>query len=118
MRWPRWLAGLVILASACSSETLYEVEGYLGVMDCPNEYWAHSIPEIPDDAPGSPTPEEALALLTSGLGRPPGTPQVESQSPEGVVYLFTDPDGHRLGRASVFLWQTGGWLVGVTERCG
>ncbi len=92
-----------------------ELRGYLGVLDCPL-YWQHGTADFFEDAQGSATAEEALALLTLGL--PPGTPQVESEATDEVVYLFTDAEGHRLGRVKVVLWQTGGWLVAETEECG
>ena len=94
-----------------------ELRGYLGVLDCPG-YWQHSTADFFEDAQGSPTAQEALALLTSDLGLPPGTAQVESEATDEVVYLFTDGEGHRLGRVKVILWQTSGWLVAETEECG
>jgi len=118
MRWCVALVAIVLLGAAACGDGLIEVPGVLGVMDCPTEFWQRSTGEIPVDAQGSATPQEALALLTSDLGLPPGTPQVESEVPDEVVYLFTDSEGHRLGRVTVIRWQTGGWLVATTEACG
>jgi len=110
------LVAIVLMGAAACGDGLIEVPGVLGVMDCPTEFWQRSTADFVADAQGSATPQEALALLTSGL--PPGTPQVESEAPDEVVYLFTDSEGHRLGRVTVIRWQTGGWLVATTEACG
>jgi len=49
---------------------------------------------------------------------PPETPQVESESLREVVYVYTDPDGHRLGRVIVGQPYDTGWLATQVERCG
>ncbi|MBP1632773.1 MAG: hypothetical protein H6Q11_1061, partial [Acidobacteria bacterium] len=79
--------------------------------------WVWSSATIDVTAEGSVTSDEALALLTADNGRPSGSPQVESETDGNVVYLFTDPEGHRLGRVGVTLMPNG-WFVGSTERCG
>ena len=122
----RSLCALIILVflavvAGCgdsSAAGLVEVEGLEGVMDCPSEL----VPEYTTgdwdpNAPGSSTADDALALLTPDFGLPPGTPQVESDAPDEVRYLFIDAQGHRTGWV-VIARTTGGWFVGdPTERC-
>lgn len=122
MRWRAAVVGLALLtaSSACSDSgevDLVEVQGYDGVMDCPSEFFQHSTGDWDPNAPGSSTAEEALALLTTDMGLPPGVPQVESDSPDRVMYVFSDAQGRRLGRV-VVARTAGGWFVATTERCG
>jgi hypothetical protein len=111
---------LLAVVSGCgdsSAADLVEVEGPEGVMDCPSDQFQYSTADWDPNAPGSSTAEDALALLTPGLGLPPGTPQVESDAPDEVKYLFSDAQGHRLGWV-VIARTAGGWFVATTERCG
>jgi len=121
-RWMYAIVALVLLAAVggCGDSAgadLIEVAGLQGTMDCPAEQFQHSTGDWDHNAPGSPTAEAALALLTPDLGLPPGTPQVESDAPDVVRYLFIDAGGHRLGRV-VIARTAGGWFVATTERCG
>ena len=93
-----------------------EVRTGLGVMDCPSDEWSYSTAEIAQTAEGSATADEALARLSADLGRPSGDPQVESDSPDRVVFLLSDSAGQRLGRVVVGLMPNG-WFVITTERC-
>jgi hypothetical protein len=93
-----------------------EVQTGLGVMDCPADEWDYRSWEIAATAEGSATADGALALLSPELGRPSGSPEVESVTTDRVVYLFRDSSGHRLGRAVAILLPNG-WFVETTERC-
>jgi hypothetical protein len=118
MRRSAALVAIVLLSATGCSGGLIEVPGYLGIMDCPSEFYQHSTGDFGADARGSATAQEALAMLTADMGLPPGTPQVESEAPDEVIYLFTSSEGHRLGRVLAIRLQTGGWGVADTERCG
>jgi hypothetical protein len=49
---------------------------------------------------------------------PPGTPEMESESPNEAVFVYRDADGYRRGRAIVEQRDGAGWLPTQTERCG
>jgi hypothetical protein len=121
MKWWTAVVGVLLAAaSACGDSgeaDLVEVQGVVGVMDCPSESSQYSTGDWDPNALGASTADAALALLTPGLGLPPGTSQVESDAPDEVMYLFSDLEGHRLGRV-VILRTAGGWHVATTERCG
>ena len=118
MRWPAALAVSVVMAAgACfGDDGLTPVRAYAGFLDCPTAQFSASMGSWDPDTPKAPFPEAALAELTPEFGRPPGTPRVETAATDAVSYLFTDEDGHRLGRAGVVL-TPGGWIVATTERC-
>ena len=110
-----------IVTTGCDTDTsaaLTEVTAPTGVLDCPTEVFESSTSDVDVHAPGSPSADAALALLTVDLGRPPGDPRVEAATERQVVYLFTDQQGHRLGRVVVAQTASGGWFVEQTERCG
>lgn len=60
---------------------------------------------------------DALITPTADTGRPPGTPQLElSEQSDVAIFVFTDGESNRLGRASV-MHTPNGWVVEWTERC-
>ena len=70
-----------------------------GTLDCPsrtNPYAA--INPVPAAAVSSPT--AALTLPGDDLV-PPGMPEMESESPTGVVFVYRDADGRRRGRVII-----------------
>lgn len=119
-----WQPGLLFVAlvmvTACTGSDpsgLIEIHTPMGFLDCPSDLYQIGSSEIATESIGSGTPEAALALLTADLGLPPGTPQIESQTAEEVVFLFADPEGHRLGRVGIVHFVNG-WFVGTTASCG
>jgi hypothetical protein len=109
---------LVVAACGGSSDgNLTQVRSNSGgFLDCSSETVQYSIFEPAVTAGGSSTPSDVLSLLTPDQGLPPGTPTIESETGAEVVFLFTDGDGHRLGRAVVGQLDTG-WFILRTERC-
>ena len=121
----RWILHGAILATVMAAGACRGSEGvdfreiltYNGtVLDCPTDEVNYSTFDRSVSAPGFSLPSEALSVLTPYLGLPLGTPQLESEGPQEVVYVYTDPDGHRLGRIVVVQPDTG-WFVVKTERC-
>ena len=112
---------MLVVVTACSRSNpsgLIEIRGQSGgLLDCPSELWQYAVSEIATDAVGSETPQTALALLTPDLGLPPGTPQIESETAEQVVFVFNDLEGHRLGRVGIGHFDNG-WFIAWNERCG
>lgn len=113
------VAMLVVAAyGGSSTENLTQIRSNSGgLLDCSSETVQYSIFEPAVTAGGSSTPTDVLSLLTPDLGLPPGTPQLESETGTEAVFLFTDTEGHRLGRAVVGQLDTG-WFILRTERCG
>ncbi len=118
MRWPAALGfSLLLAAVACSGDdALVAVRAPGGFLDCPTEQYQYMTGDWDPAAPKAPSPEAALDRLTPEIGRPAGTPGVETQTADAVSYLFADAEGHRLGRAAVVL-TPGGWIVATAERC-
>jgi len=110
-------ASILLAAGACSGgDGFTEVRAIAGLLDCPTTEFSYSMGEWDPGTPQAPSPEAALARLTPDQGLPPGTPRVDTEAADAVTYLFTDEDGHRLGRVAVTL-TPGGWVVATTERC-
>jgi hypothetical protein len=117
----RWVLAGSILAvvtalSACGSQLSEVQTNSGGILDCSSDTVSYAMIEPVPEA-GSSAPDGALAGLGDDLV-PPGTPQVESQSLREVVFVYTDPDGHRLGRVIVGRPYDTGWLPTQVERCG
>lgn len=114
----RILLAVFVLVGACSSGTRAEVPTNSGgVLDCTSQTIDYAHFDYGPDAAGSATPADALTVLTSGTGLPPGAPRVETEDGDTTVFVYTDDAGDRLGRASVDRLQ-GGWVVMWTEHCG
>lgn len=118
----RWLLAGVLVALAASVSGCGGAERSAvrtnsgGTLDCPSDTVAYfSI--TPSLEGGAATPDGALALL-EGDPLPPGTAQVESEGTSEVVYVYTDSEGHRLGRVMVGQPYDTDWSALQTERCG
>lgn len=118
----RWLSAGVLVAligSAGCGSTAERSEVRTnsgGELDCPSDnVWYFFITPSPDG--GAPTPGDALAQLTGDL-RPPGAPQVESETSGEFIYVFVDPEGNRLGRVLIGQPDDSYWSALQTERCG
>ena len=116
----RLLAGVLLIVSlslsGCGQGKRSEVRtNNGGILDCPSATIEYASYSYGDDA-GSPTPEEAISLVESEPTFPSGTPQIETEQDNSVVYVFTD-GGNRLGRA-LLVELNNGWVVEWTERCG
>lgn len=117
----RWVLGGVIAALAASvsgcGRGLSEVQTNSGgLLDCPSDTVLY-FNVTPTVAGGSSTADGALTTLV-GNPLPPGTPQLESARPGEVVYVYTDSEGHRLGRVILRQPHDADWSVLQTERCG
>ena len=121
MKLVRAFLAVALLIAGCgdaSPDVLSEVQAARGFLDCPSDLVQYSTADLDVNAAGSATANAALDLLTPDLGLPPGVASVETQGGNEVVYLFSDSDGHRLGRVVVSRPGSGGWFVMSTERCG
>jgi hypothetical protein len=116
--WSVALVALLALGSCGDSIREVQTNGG-GTLDCPSDTVLYAVVDPTPEA-GEPTPAEALAALTSASDPPvpSGRPEVASESDDEVVYLFTDSDGHRVGRVIVRRPLETGWSVVATERCG
>ena len=117
----RWfgsaIVAVVTAAGACGGSDLSEVQTNSGgILDCPSDTVLYATWD-PVLGPGSSLPGEALSVLAADR-MPLGTPQMESESTREVVYVYTDADGHRLGRVMVGRPYDTGWFATRTERCG
>jgi hypothetical protein len=111
------VVALVALVSACGSARSEVRTSNGGLLDCPSETIEYAVFDRSFDAPGSPLPDGALAILSWDLGEPPGNPHVESETDNEAVFVYTDADGSRVGRVAVVRPETG-WFIQWTERCG
>jgi hypothetical protein len=116
--WGVALAALLVLGSCGDSIREVPTNGG-GILDCPSDTVLYAVVDPTPEA-GAPTPAEALAALTSASVPPvpSGIPEVASESDHEVAYLFTNSDGHRVGRVIVRRPFEAGWSVVATERCG
>lgn len=87
-----------------------------GTLDCPDELVAYSIPDYTAEAVGSVQPAEALDAYLA-LEPQPGSPDVEEETTDEVIFVLTDTEDNRLGRVGVTLTDAG-WFVTSTEKCG
>jgi len=118
----RWLpAGamiaLIALAGGCGGAERSEVRTNSGfILDCPSDTVLY-FGITPTVEGGAATPDDALARVT-GDPLPPGAPEVEFGTPGQVVYVFTDSEGHRLGRVIIGQPFDTRWSALQAERCG
>ena len=107
-----------LVASACGSGTRTAVRtNNGGILDCGSETVEYAHYDYSDDARGSVGPHEALTVFASDPAFPPGTPQIEADRGDGVVFVFTADADNRLGRA-LAIRLSNGWVVQWTEQCG
>lgn len=111
------LVAVSVVVAACGSGARTEIRtDNGGLLDCTSETVEYFHMDYGPDAQGATTAANALLVLVPDRGRPPGSPQVETERVEAVTFVFTDGDQNRLGRASV-IRLTNGWIVKWTERC-
>ena len=110
------IVALMTLANACGSTRTEVQTNNGGILDCPSETIEYAVFDRSLEAPGSQLPSDALAILSWDLGTPPGDPQVESEIDDEVVFVYTDAEGNRVGRA-VVIRPEAGWFIQETERC-
>jgi len=112
------LIAVSVAAGACASATRMEVPtNNGGLLDCTSQTIVYAHFDYGPDAQGTTAASDALITLTADAGRPPGTPQLESERSAVATFVFTDEESNRLGRASVMHIENG-WVVKWTERCG
>jgi len=111
------LAASLVAVSCSSSDARGEVLTPFGnTLDCIDERIAYTtFDQAHLGAVGWDEPAEALAAYPE-LDRPPGTPNLEESTYSEAVFVFTSPEGHRLGRVGVGLTQQG-WYVMWAEKC-
>jgi len=115
--WGVVLAALLLLGSCGDSIREVPTNGG-GILDCTSDTVLYAVIDPTPEA-GAATPAEALAVLDPASAPvPSGRPEVASESDREVVYIFTNSDGHRVGRVIVRRPFEAGWSVVATERCG
>ncbi len=110
------IVAVTVAVSACSSTRTEVRTNNSTTLDCPSETVEYAVFDHNFEAPGSPLPSDALAVLSWDIGVPRGEPEVESKVGNEVVFVYTDADGNRLGRVVVVRPETG-WFIQRTERC-
>jgi len=87
-----------------------------GTLNCPDELIAYSTPDYLAEAVGSDQPAEALDAYLA-FAPQPGSPDVEEETTDEVIFVLTDTEDNRTARVGVTLTDAG-WFVTWTEKCG
>jgi len=85
-------------------------------LNCPDELIAYSAPDQLAEAIGSDEPAEALDAYLA-FAPQPGSPDIEEETTDEVIFVLTDTEDNRLARVGVTL-SDAGWFVTWTEQCG
>lgn len=107
--------GLTLAATAACGESRVVLDTGRGLLDCPSGTYQTAVADYPSDVLGAPTPEEARPTGTPAVS---GTRVLESRGESGVVFVFLDGDGNRVGRIGVARAGGGGWVTSWTQACG
>jgi len=87
-----------------------------GTLNCPDELVAYSTPDYMAEAVGSDQPAGALDAFLA-FAPQPGSPDIEKETTDEVIFVLTDAEDNRTARVSVALTDAG-WFVAWTEKCG
>jgi hypothetical protein len=108
---------VALVGASCASGIRSAVPAPSGrTLDCPSDLIASSTSDLLAEAQGWSTAREAVNAYMR-IDRPLGEPSVEEDTPEEVIFVFTNDGGNRVGRFFASLTNNG-WFVLKTEKCG